>query len=1048
MTTYLHTAPVAAGKTTHALDLARRHATSPEAQVRVCVASHLQASEWQRRLAQGRGVLGGHVYTFPNLVEACLDEAKPDSYTRLSDPVQFRLLRHLARTEPLTHYAPLANKPGFTQILRDRILLLKNRLIAPAEFTSAVADLGNPARLHELAQIYSAYQDILQRRNWADAPGRQWLAVVNLTQDPNACRWPLLIVDGFNNFDRAQVLLLRHLADRVDELHLYLTDPGGVHAYPRFQRTLDRVEDELSVRAQPLPPAGTSDRCDVLRHLSSGLFESRAERMQQNGRILRIAAPDQAAEVRAALRWLKKRIVHDDCRSDQVALLARTIEPYRPYIWQTAREFGLPLRLDDGLPLANSPVISALLDLLRLSLPVGSSPQPSLPRRLVLEAWRSPYFDWSRLGISATDADQLDIAARNGRVISGLSQWQEALSALTQRTDHPDRDDDEDLPAPQLLSTDQAGDLQARFNRFLRQIQPSANHLGLAGWVRWLEALLGPDTEKRSDGGEEVEPEDSLRVVARVREAGDTVAHDIAALRSLKELLRGLVMADSALGDDGGGALLTFTEFVSELGGAIDAATYEPPDSGGILVASAANARGLSFRAVAIVGLAEGVFPATISEDPFLRDADRAAMQATHEFVLEPSTQSDEEAFFYEAVARATDYLLLTRPRLSDSGAEWVASPFWDAVGALVDAEEQLLTSEQGIAPDAAVSWPELLETAVSNATHPALQTWIQQQAPARWTAVQAGSALLRLRQAAAPTPYDGVLHAAAGTLAQTYGPDHVWSASRLETYRACGYRFFVERALRLEPRPEPTAGLDARQLGSIYHDILERIYADPRAQAPLDDEQARALAAEIARPVLDAAPQEQGFRVTAWWAQTRQEIVENVARTLLALANLDDTYTPWDTEVSFVGSIDLPDGNGRFHLHGFIDRIDRSPDGQVRIIDYKLGGPSSYSLSNFRSGQRLQLPLYALAARDALQLGTIADGFYWHITQAEPSPFTLAKADGGMEGALETAVSFTWQAIQGVRDGVFTPTPPTGGCPGYCPAAAFCWHYTPGWGG
>ena len=34
----------------------------------------------------------------------------------------------------------------------------------------------------------------------------------------------------------------------------------------------------------------------------------------------------------------------------------------------------------------------------------------------------------------------------------------------------------------------------------------------------------------------------------------------------------------------------------------------------------------------------------------------------------------------------------------------------------------------------------------------------------------------------------------------------------------------------------------------------------------------------DIAEQLLDAAPAQQGFRQTPWWAQTRQEIVANVA--------------------------------------------------------------------------------------------------------------------------------------------------------------------------
>ncbi|MBK8129246.1 MAG: hypothetical protein IPK53_10130 [bacterium] len=111
-----------------------------------------------------------------------------------------------------------------------------------------------------------------------------------------------------------------------------------------------------------------------------------------------------------------------------------------------------------------------------------------------------------------------------------------------------------------------------------------------------------------------------------------------------------------------------------------------PPQShqSEILVASVTQVRGLSFAAVAVMGLSEGAFPATIGEDPFLRDADRAVLQEQFAFPLSPSTQSAEREFFYEAITRVRDKLLLTRPVLADNGAEWVASPYWEATRRLM----------------------------------------------------------------------------------------------------------------------------------------------------------------------------------------------------------------------------------------------------------------------------------------------------------------------------------------------------------------------------
>jgi RecB family exonuclease len=204
----------------------------------------------------------------------------------------------------------------------------------------------------------------------------------------------------------------------------------------------------------------------------------------------------------------------------------------------------------------------------------------------------------------------------------------------------------------------------------------------------------------------------------------------------------------------------------------------------------------------------------------------------------------------------------------------------------------------------------------------------------------------------------------------------------------------------------------------------------------------------DVAATVLDAAPQQEGFRETAWWAQTRDEIVDHVHRSLEALAALSGDFEPWQHEAVF-GLEGKPllvvrAGDDRFLLCGYIDRVDCAPGGAVRVIDYKTAGPSSFSSKAVSDGKKLQLPLYALAARDALTLGDPVEGFYWHVQHAEHSDFTLGRFPGGPQAAMEVAVQKAWEAVRGARDGRFDPQPADGDCPSYCPAASFCWQYQP----
>jgi hypothetical protein len=129
-------------------------------------------------------------------------------------------------------------------------------------------------------------------------------------------------------------------------------------------------------------------------------------------------------------------------------------------------------------------------------------------------------------------------------------------------------------------------------------------------------------------------------------------------------------------------------------------------------------------------------------------------------------------------------------------------------------------------------------------------------------------------------------------------------------------------------------------------------------------------------------------------------------------------------------------------HLRGYIDRVDRRPDGKLRIIDYKAGS-TPISVRELTNGHRLQLPLYALAAQEALG-APVASGFYWHIASAKPSSLRLEKYAGGVTGAIDTAVGYALEIAAAVRAGQFAPAPPDEGCPRFCPAAAFCERYKP----
>ena len=816
MTVRLIVSPAASGKTAWVLNEAAAAARGLEGSPIVVVPRSLQVRALRRRLGATGGAIGVRIVTFEQLYSLCLNAAG-EVYTQLTREVTYRLLRSVVDELPLSHYAPIVDRPGLALALQDLIAELKAGRVWPEQLESAVADLGSEPRLQELASVYSRYQSRLGASEWADYAGMGWLAAEALeSRAAHVGRdWPLLVVDGFDNFTQVQIDVMRVLSQRVGRMIVTLTgepyaaEPRRVH--DRFARTRQRIAAALAVTPEALPDRFARHAPELAR-LEASLFTGPPAPVRGEGHVELLEAPDRRGEVREAMRWLKSRLVLDATDPRDIVLLARDVAPYRNDVLQTAAEFGIPIEMADGLPLGRNPAVAALLHLLQLMLPDADG-QPSLPRRLVVEAWRSPYFDWPTalatpdaegpIGIATCDADALDNAARWGRVMGGWAQWSDALGQLAARATEADGDPRDATP-PIVPTGDDAKDLAGKMEAFVTRLTPPDGARSYREFVGWLESIIGPDPElpvggtsfrsvaeqqephpererdSRPEREHESRPEPtSLGVVARARGGRELPAwlseRDLAALHALKDVLRGLVWAGDAIADLGD---TTYERFVSELESAIEATDYRVPtrpDRECVLVASVVQARGIAFRAAAVLGMSEGEFPTTLREDALLRDSDRSSLREGFGLSLDDSTSSAEMEFFYETVCRARERLLLTRPRLADNGAPWTASPFWEEVLSWVDVAPQTRGSDRLSSPARACSVTELLEHA-SAVNDTAAQGWAARVAgahPTRWAAIDRGAAVIGGRRlGASDSPFDGALFAQAPYLETRFGPD------------------------------------------------------------------------------------------------------------------------------------------------------------------------------------------------------------------------------------------------------------------------------------
>ena len=178
-------------------------------------------------------------------------------------------------------------------------------------------------------------------------------------------------------------------------------------------------------------------------------------------------------------------------------------------------------------------------------------------------------------------------------------------------------------------------------------------------------------------------------------------------------------------------------------------------------------------------------------------------------------------------------------------------------------------------------------------------------------------------------------------------------SASACEALRACPYRFFALRLLRLQSIDELDTGVQKRDYGSWLHAVLLRFHRQRSQPLPAADEAARlhsAAAEEVNAAGLDAA---EFLPYSASFARF-------VPRYVAWLQARDEDGAQWlDGERELTAR--PPEWAGT-EMYGVLDRVDSVPgvDGPlIQLIDYKTGQAAALR-GIVKQGEDTQLPFYA----------------------------------------------------------------------------------------
>jgi ATP-dependent helicase/nuclease subunit B len=917
------------------------------------------------------------------LLQLALEWARPEMADRglgpLSNLGQEALAARIVHAEraeqELDYFKAVADMKGFARALARTISELRLARVSADQIR------GRGPAGPDLSRLLARFEAELERLSLADTARVFELAV----SASGPSRWdglPVAILDVPLRTPSHREFLARVVA-------------RSSKVFAAVRAGDDAVIEILGVSATELDsktPAST------LEHLRQYLFSDRASAAKDSGQFEIFSAPGEGLETVEIAR----RIVHmagAGTRFDEIAILLRNAERYQPMVEDALRRARIPAYFSRGTARPD-PGGRAFLALLRCKedkcsasrfaeyLSLGQVPaagsqsktewmppddemlpaeQPEIPEAEVDESLvaRAPA-SWERL---LTDA----------AVIGGRDRWRRRLKGL-------EREFELHLKTIAREDETRREDIARRLNQ-LRELERFALPLidalwelpASARWSEWIERLSGLARIALR------RPEPVLAVLAEFEPMGDVgpaMLDEVAAV--LSERLRFL--------------------------------RRDPPQRryGRVFVGSIDEARGREFGVVFLPGLAEGLFPQRAFEDPLLLDDFRRELGDG--LPLRDDRTLEERERLQLACASARDRLIASYPRMDVAEARPRVPSFYAlelprAIEGRLPRLKEFEARTREASP-ARLNWPAPSDPASAiDDTEYDLATLARAPHSARYL-VDSNAALARsLRgrwrrwETSKWSEVDGLITQDAAALAVLAGKRlkaQPWSASSLQHFAACPYRFALHGIFGIRPREEavPIEQMDPLTRGGLFHEVQFALLNELNREALLPvNSQNLAEALELADRALDQVAgkykEDLAPAIERVWSTEIEDLRTDLRGWLQHISVNDAEWRPVHFEFAFglpadahrnavsdVASTASVAELDAVSLRGSIDLVERHISrGALRVTDHKTGKLPETPPHMVGGGRYLQPLLYGIAAEKLLG-ATVECGRLFFATQ------------------------------------------------------------------
>ena len=996
-----------------------------------------------------------------------------------------RIVAELHAGGLLASFASVVHTSGFLDVVTSFISELKREEVWPEDFLAACLRRpgGRSQRNAELGRIYERYQVQLTAQDWYDNEGRFWLTRTALAE---GVRGPFasvefLAVDGFADFTQTQSEILGLLMGWIGRATITLpleqpTSRTDLFAKPgvALAQLQKHLPDGASCRIESLSVDHSTWQPGQAR-IVEGLFANPRENQPTDDAagIELIAATGPAGECEAVARRIKQ-LLESGVAPKQIVVALRSIADDGPAWSDFLTQAGVPVWCEAKLPLASSPVVKALFSLLQLELENWPFARlmSVLDSNLFLPRWpeaqsgravRSVAAALRRLKLHAGRDLMLRVLPR---VATGLIQ------------DEPALEPDEDNPAASLVAEASAASIAALAEPLLARLSRTTERLRrkhtLVDWTDTLATLgrelgwsrSGLGAEDLTDSPEARDWDLLQRIVRTAAEADEKLASS-----PITKPTRKLPLLDLA-------------EFTAELRDLLSGETIPiPADPGGcVRVLDVEQVRHLSVPHLFVVGLSENSFPQNRADDCLFGDAERRDLAARGLALRHREQHQQDEMFlFYSLATKARASLTLSYPAINRKGQSVFPSPYVTALRSLFTDAALPLSHEGQLDPvpnlDRALTATDLRLVAMTEAraARPGLFNHLLSKPEWQrvgWNLLATLDVNVHRFHTRGFTSYEGRLELPQNldALRMRFGSQHQFSATELEGYATCPFRFWLGKVLKLDALPTPEEGTDYAARGSLIHDVLAKLLVEG-----LDSDE-ETLAARFRQLVEEhlghrfhetelqrALTRIEGELLGQWgdaFAKQHFEYREKLSSVWtghkpslapeIPFGSLRDA-TPDESEPHH-DPIVFGDEDRAVRVRGRIDRVDVGlVAGQTvfTVIDYKTGRPPKSNEAELQTGRAIQLALYTLAVRRLGLAGPEAVPFqmgYWLLKETgfKRGYQRETKSFDGLDSAVIDSLEQILDDVipklaEGLRSGKFLVENADRDCTGHCPYHTTC---------